>query len=119
MTSLPFSNMEKEEVDNDVVEVKAENVKNLNNRNIKAPYTLNRTKKLRELQDNLKRTNIVEENVQEDLYTFKIEPGCYSEIAKKMKQSTLGDEINDESVDTENPVGIKMKLTAAQGLEDC
>ena len=53
-----------------------------------------------------------------DVYTFKIEPGCYSEISKKFKESGIGDEIYDESAGTENPIGIKMKLVQAKGLEE-
>ena len=83
-----------------------------------ANYTLNRVKKMKEMKKNLNRSNIQEDNPKEDMYTFKIEPGCYSEIVKKFKESGVGDEINDESAGTETPVGVKMKLVAVQGMEE-
>ena len=69
---------------------------------------MDKIKKMTEMKNNLKRTNIHEENPSKDVYTFKIEPGCYSEISKKFKESAIGDEIYDESAGTENPIGIKI-----------
>ena len=85
---------------------------------IKAPYTLDKVKKMNEMKDNLKRTNIHEQNKEDDVYTFKIKPGCYSEIMKKFKESVIGDEINDESAGTDSPVGVKMKLVEVKGIEE-
>ena len=85
---------------------------------IKVNYDMNKMKKLKEMKENLKRTNIQEEKAQDDLYTIRIEPGCYNEIIKKFQSSVIGDEINDESAGSEKPVGIKMKLTDIQGLEE-
>ena len=73
-------------------------------------YTLDRIKKMKEMKENLKRSPIVESNPEDDIYSFKIEPGCYSEISKKLRESVVGDELNDENVATESPIGIKMKL---------
>ena len=50
---------------------------------MKLPYTMDKVKKMNEMKNNLKRTNIHEENPSKDVYTFKIEPGCYNEISKK------------------------------------
>ena len=93
-----------------IKQVKTDKVETINEEIMKATYTLNKVKKMNEMKDNLKRTNIHEQNKEDDVYTFKIEPGCYSEILKKFKESVVGDEINDESAGTENPVGVKMKL---------
>ena len=43
---------------------------------IKVNYDMNKMKKLKEMKENLKRTNIQEEKAQDDLYTIRIEPGC-------------------------------------------
>ena len=103
----PSPNMiEMEEVIKDKVEVKVEGAEE---KIVKASYTLGRTKKLKEMKENLKRNPIVESNTEEDVYSFKIEPGCYSEISKKLRESVVGDELNDDNVASENPVGIKMK----------
>ena len=85
---------------------------------LKAPYTLDKVKKMNEMKENLKRSNIHEQNKEDDVYTFKIEPGCYSEIMKKFKESVIGDEINDNSAGTDTPVGIKMKLFEVKGIEE-
>ena len=85
---------------------------------IKAPYKLDKVKKMNEMKENLKRTNIYEQNKEDDVYTFKIEPGCYSEIMKKFKESVIGDEINDESAGTDSPIGVKMKLVEVKGIEE-
>ena len=58
--------------DNEVVIIKEE----IPNEVItKVPYTMDKIKKMNEMKNNLKRTNIHEDNPSKDVYTFKIEPG--------------------------------------------
>ena len=126
MTHLSFRVSEEEDIDNDIIEeqelIELDNVyiKVETNQEgvVKMYYTMNRAKKMKELKDNLKRENIHEIEVKEDIITFKIEPGCYSEISKKFKESVIGDEITDESVGTDSPVGVKMKLEETKGMEE-
>lgn len=93
MTHLSFRVSEEEDIDNDIVEeqelIELDNVDIKVETNqegvVKMHCTMNRAKKMKELKDNLKRENIHEIEVKEDIITFKIEPGCYSEISKKFK----------------------------------
>ena len=97
------------------------NVKNESSREEvnKAKFAVKKRKKMKEMKKNLNRSNIHEKkNPKEDKYTFKIEPGFYSKVITKFKESGVRDEINDESAGTETPGGVIAKQVAVRGMEE-